>query len=65
MGDEVQAKIQKAIALIKADRPSGREFSLAVTKLEEALMWYDKGYSLMAAGASENAGVNVIQNPTR
>lgn len=65
MGDEIEMAIRRAMSKIKADRPPGREYALAVTKLEEALMWYEKAYSQMAQAASEQAGAKVTQNPTR
>jgi len=43
MGDEVEAAIRRAIKVARAERererPTTRELSLVLTKLEEALLW--------------------------
>lgn len=37
--DEITAMLNSALQWLKAQKPS-REISLAITKVEEALMWY-------------------------
>lgn len=50
MNDEVTALIEKAIQAIQ-DKHDTREYKLAITKLQEALMWHREGLRALSERA--------------
>jgi hypothetical protein len=51
MVPEIVAKMMDALDLAKAS-PKSREMSLVITKLEEAIMWYNQGQRANSASTA-------------
>lgn len=61
----VHSELSKIISYAKTDLPNSREYSLVVTKLEEAKLWLVQADTILAAKSSQEAGVAMHSNPAK